>query len=288
MDMIYIAAGCILITLVMFDIIRTTLTTTGEGKLSAVVSGGCRKLASLALRRGARISEVIGPVSLMTLGSVWLAGLWAGWVLVLLGLPAAIEDSTQSIVDIYDYVYFVGFTLSTLGIGDITPKGAVPQMVTTLASFNGLLVITLIVTYAISVVSGVVARRVLASRIYLAGGDEGRFQSKFESLDDFAAWIADIKKDLIFCTEQRLAYPILDNFVSKEEEHSLAIQLARLGLDSLVTTQHISVSERSSRELGELFSVLYRYTSLTGIVDADLQVRLLKLGEREGCSDMSL
>ncbi|MDO8862383.1 ion channel [Haliea sp. E1-2-M8] len=278
-----------MILIVMFDVIKTTLTTKGEGFLSAIVSGGFRNLASLSLRAGGRVSEIMGAVSVLAIGSTWLAGLWAGWVLVFLGLPNAIEHSTHATtVGIYDYVYFVGFTLSTLGVGDFTPNGTLAQMATTLSSFNGLLVITLIVTYAVSVVSGVVARRVLAYKIYLAGGDEGDFQTRFESVDDFVAWIKDIRNDLIFCTEQRLAYPVLDNFLSKEKSHSLAVQLTKLGLASQATKQSDGVSEPSRRELDELFSVLYRYTSLTGITDNDLLVRLRKLSDREGWSEINL
>lgn len=285
--MIHITSGCILIAAVMLDIIRTTLTTKGEGLISGIVSGGFRRFANFAIRKGHRVSEATGSASLLALGCVWLAGLWAGWVLIFLGLPDAIEHSGQSTVDIYDLMYFVGFTLSTLGVGDITPDGAAAQMTTTLASFNGLLVITLIVTYAISVVSGVVARRVLAYKIYLAGGEEGEFLEKLSNVEGSAAWIADIKKELVFCTEQRLAYPILDNFVSRECSHSLAIQIARLGLAFRKADRSSGVGEQTRKELEELAAVLYRYTSLTGLTDDDLEVRLRKLGGRDGWSPNS-
>lgn len=282
MAMLPVISGCILITLIMLDVTRTTLTTKGEGPVSALVSGSFRKIASLAGRRGHRLSEATGAVSILALGSVWVAGLWAGWVLIFLGLPDAIEHSTQSSVDLYDLVYFVGFTLSTLGIGDITPNGASAQVATTLASFNGLLVVTLIVTYAISVVSGVVARRVLAYRISLAGDDSDEFLTAFSNVDDFAAWVADLKKELIFCTEQRLAYPILDNFISREPSCSLAIQLARLGLATLRLDQQYGLGGDVKRELDEFWAVLDRYTLLTGMTDEDLGLRLRKLAGRDG------
>lgn len=275
--MMYIVAGSLVIILVMLDIVWTTLTTRGEGKISATVSGGFRMVSHLAMHSGYRISEFVGAVSLMALGAVWLAGLWIGWVLVFLGLPDAVTHSQRSTTDIYDLVYFVGFTLSTLGVGDVTPMGPAAQMATAFASFTGLLVVTLVVTYAISVVSGVVARRVLAYEIYLVGEEGGEFLVKFASADEFSEWIATIKKDLIFCTEQRLAYPILDNFVAKEKKYSLPVQLGRLGLAAQEVFQTDSVSKQSRRKLNELFSVLFRYTSLTGLTEGDLVGRLRKL-----------
>ncbi|MEX1198542.1 MAG: potassium channel family protein [Pseudohongiellaceae bacterium] len=280
--MIPIVPGCILIVLVMLDIVRTTLTTKGEGLISSAVTQGFRQFASFAIRKGHKLSEATGAASILALVSVWLAGLWAGWVLIFVGLYDAINHSGYPAVELHDLVYFVGFTLSTLGVGDVTPNGASAQMVTVLASLNGLLVITLTVTYALAVVSGVVTRRVLAYKIHLAGGEEGDFLMKHTAVDDFAAWVADIRNELVTCTEQRLAYPVLDNFVSKEDSHSLAIQLARLGLTSLEVSRNGSVGEQSKRELKELLTVLYRYTALAGITDDDLEIRLRRLGRRDG------
>lgn len=281
--MVYITFGCVLIIIVMFDIVRTTLTAKGEGLISGWVSAAFRKLARSGIRNGYGISEVMGSVSILALVSIWLAGLWAGWVLVFLGIPDALEYSGKSsAVVLSDIIYFVGFTLSTLGIGDIVPKGALAQVATALASFHGLLVITLTVTYAISVIGGVVARRVLAHKIYLVGKEDGACAAAFANTDHFTAWVADIKKDLIACTEQRLAYPILDNFVNKEKKFSLAVQLARLGLAAHRENQNESVSPQLKIELNELLSVLYRYTSISGITDDDLVARLRKLGDRDG------
>ncbi|NMT63207.1 ion channel [Marinobacter orientalis] len=229
--MAYIISGVILILLLMTDIVRTTLTTRGEGLISAFVSGAFRKVACSSIRAGHRPSEIIGSISISTLALVWLAGLWAGWVLVFMGIPDAIAHSgDMSGVDLHDVIYFVGFTLSTLGTGDLFPTTRGAQIATVLSSFSGLLIVTLIVTYAVSVVSAVVARRVLAYKIYLNGGNEGEFLSEFPDIENFAAWVAGIKNELVSCTEQRLAYPVLDNFVSRDERFSLPVQLARLGL----------------------------------------------------------
>ncbi|MFW5824840.1 MAG: ion channel, partial [Marinobacter sp.] len=228
--------------------------------------------------------ELLGSASVFALGSFWLIGLWGGWVLIFLGLADPLAHSGHGgPVSLADIIYFVGFTLSTLGIGDLTPESTYAQMATTLASFNGLLVVTLIVTYALSVVSGVVARRVLALKIYLVGGDEGEFLRQFESFSDFTHWLTDIRKELMSCTEQRLAYPVLDNFISRSRRFSLPVQIARVGLAAMAENRNstMSQSQQAQRELTALFSVLDRYTSITGLTDEDLAARLRKLGERK-------
>lgn len=281
--MAYIVFGVILILLVMTDIVRTTLTTRGEGLISSFVSGAFRRVACSSIRKGHRPSEIIGSISILTLALVWLAGLWAGWVLIFMGIPNAIVHAGDaSGVGLYDIIYFVGFTLSTLGIGDLSPTTPMAQMATVLSSFSGLLIVTLIVTYAISVVSAVVARRVLAYKIYLNGGDkggEGEFLTEFPDLEGFAAWVGDIKNEIISCTEQRLAYPILDNFVSKDERFSLPVQLAKLGLVTYRESRNEGASQQTKKELNQLLSVLDRYMWLSGITDGDMSARLTGLSK---------
>ncbi|SFR43932.1 Ion channel [Marinobacter daqiaonensis] len=276
----YIIPGLVLILIVMADFVRTTLTTKGEGPLSSVVSGVLRNLAKLSIRMGHRPSEVLGAICVISIGSVWLAGLWVGWVLVFMGIPDAIAHSGSKVgIGIYDIVYFVGFNLSSLGIGDLAPRNPMAQMATVLTSFSGLLVITLIVTYAISVVGAVVARRVLAFKLYLVGGHKGEFLTEFPGEKEFAAWVGEISKELVSCTEQRLAYPVLDCFTSKDERFSLPVQLAALGIECYRKTRNAGATEPSAKELESLLSVLDRYTSLTGITDDDMSERLVKLSK---------
>ncbi|WP_404419455.1 ion channel [Marinospirillum sp.] len=279
--MAYMISGVLLILIVMSDIVRTTLTTQGEGLISSVVSGLYRRIASLFIRAGHRPFEVIGAMSISTLALVWLAGLWIGWVLVFLGIPNAIAHSGEaSGVGIYDVIYFVGFTLSTLGVGDLAPATPAAQMATVLASITGLLIVTLVVTYAISVVSAAVARRVLAYKIHLNGGEESEFLTEFHDLEGFALWTGGIRSDLIACTEQRLAFPILDNFVSKDERFSLPVQLARLGLITYRASRNEDATQQTKKELNQLLSVLDRFTLLSGITDRDMSDRLAKLRQR--------
>lgn len=280
--MTYIVAGSMLMLFLILDIVWTTLTTRGEGPISACVSGGFRKVSRLVMRNGYRLSEIVGSTSLMTLGTVWLLGLWAGMVLVFFGMSNPVSHSHRAPIETHDLVYYIGFTLSTLGVGDIAPNSTAAQLATAVASFIGLLVVTLIVTYAVSVVSAVVARRVLAYEIYLAGEDSDDFLANFADVDDFSGWVGSINRNLIYCTEQRLAYPILDNFVAKEARYSLSVQLARLGLVAHNARKIDRVSNASVRNLNNLFSILFRYTSLAGITGEDLASRLQRLEVLEG------
>ena len=266
----------------IFDLVRTTLTTKGEGALSSLVTGSLRKLLNMLVQVGYRPSEVAGAFSVSVLTLVWLGGLWAGWTMVFCGLTDPIAHSGKTAaVDVYDVLYFTGFTLTTLGVGDLIPTTFVAQILTVLASLNGLLVITLVVTYALSVVSGVVARRTLAYKIYLTGGDEGEFLTAFTNVEEFGAWLGSIKQELIPCTEQRLAYPVLDNFITRDRRFSLPSQLAKLGLAAQRESQAESPGQQTARELSALLTVVDRYVALTGLRGGDLTTKLEKLSQRD-------
>ncbi|WP_416139575.1 ion channel [Halomonas sp. HK25] len=146
--------------------------TRGSGLLTKQVTHVLRAaLACVHTLFGRRIFLVVtGPATLVLLGVVWVAGLWLGWLLIFSGLPEAVVDSQSGRpASVSELIYYVGFTLSTLGVGDFLPQGAAARLLTSVAAFNGLVLVTLIITYALPVVSAAVARRQLAFSISMLG-----------------------------------------------------------------------------------------------------------------------
>lgn len=64
-----------------------------------------------------------------------------------------------------DSVYFTVTTLFTLGPGDIVPATRLGQVATGLAAINGLVLVTLSVTYLAPVVTAVTDRRIQAATL---------------------------------------------------------------------------------------------------------------------------
>lgn len=97
---------------------------------------------------------------------------WAGWWLVFSADVASVLASRTAVpADGWDRVYFTGYTVFPLGIGDYVPDTAWAQVATAVASLSGLFLVTLSLTYLVQVVQAVVHKRVLAQQIHCLGRD---------------------------------------------------------------------------------------------------------------------
>jgi hypothetical protein len=228
------AIGALMVLVIMVDTIWTTLTTRGSGLLAGSLTTGLahitRRLFLWSDHRNTLVQT--GTLTIVLLVLFWLGGLWIGWTLIFIGLQGSIvNDVGVPAESLMGYVYFVGFTLSTLGIGDLRPVGDIPRLLTSVAAFNGLILITLMITYAIPLIDGVISRRKLAFQLSLLS--ENILQlilntSSPESFRQLESTIQSLSGDIIHCAENRLAYPVLDYFHSHEREFSLGLQLAKV------------------------------------------------------------
>ncbi|GGC71321.1 hypothetical protein GCM10011362_19750 [Marinobacter halophilus] len=163
---------------------------------------------------------------------MWLLSLWAGWLLIFSAFPSGvIEAQTGKTAGLAERVYFVGFTLSSLGMGDFKPGEEVTRLLTAFAAFNGLILVTLMITYAVPLVQGAITRRKLAFSISLLGSSPQEMVWRAWQINNaqgFENALGQVSSDLIQCSEQRLAYPLLDLFYCTGSRFSLGVQLGRL------------------------------------------------------------
>ncbi|WP_052063600.1 ion channel [Nitrincola sp. A-D6] len=138
----------------MLDVIWTTITTKGSGPLSRHLVHALKGLFLFFYRCSGNREVLVlaGPVTLIAVGFIWLAGLWLGWFLLLLGVGGVVESNTGTPASVVQYLYYTGMTLSTLGIGDYKAGNDFVRLLTSVAAFNGLILVTLIITYAIPMV----------------------------------------------------------------------------------------------------------------------------------------
>ncbi len=174
----------------------------------------------------------MGPLTIVTVGVLWLAALWLGWFLLFSAFPSElVSGQTGRAADTVERIYYVGFTLSTLGVGDYKPTSDITRLFTVFASFNGLVIVTLAITYALPLVQGAVHRRKLAFTISLLGKtplDIVKRATDADNRQSFESTLQTVANDLIQSSEQRLAYPVLDLFYCRHRRYSLGLQVAKL------------------------------------------------------------
>lgn len=120
----------------------------------------------------------------------------------------------------------------TLGVGDFVATSEAWRLATAVASFSGLFLVTLAITYLISVVSAVVARPALAvdvrglgesaAEMAVIGWADQQFTSTY--LQQLMA----LSSEVATTSEQHLAYPISHSFHSASAATSAPLALAEL------------------------------------------------------------
>lgn len=248
LHLVALVTGAGLVVFVFLDALATTLSVGAGGgpltrRLAAVLWRGLLRVH----RRDSEFSllTVAGAVLMLTTVLVWVATLWTGWTLVLVGVDASIvQVSTGAPAGPADVAYYAGFTVFTLGVGDFVASTATGRLVTALASFSGLFLITLAITHLISVVSAVVTRCAIAIHINALGDTASDIIARGWTGDAFSSafvqQLVALTGELAATAEQHLAYPVLHYFHTGHRSTSASIAIARLDDAMLLLTAAVA------------------------------------------------
>ena len=249
-----IALGLALLAFTVVDLLWTTLWSGGgAGPLTGRVAGtlwGLVRHVAPSTDRGHRLRSAAGPVILMAVAALWVLLLYAGWALIFASTEAGIVTAgTKDPASLADRLYFAGYNLFTLGNGDLQPATWPWQLATVAAAANGLLLITLAVTYLVPVVSAATTKRAVSGQITSLGADAGTFVTTMWGQQGFSAvatHLASITSTLGTIADQHLAYPILHYFHGRPATRSSALAVAVL--DEALTILRFGVAEQARPE----------------------------------------
>lgn len=114
--------GALLILLVIYDAIRTTLSVSSSGGplTNRLVSGLWFLLLNIHRRRKSHaMLSSVGLWITVTLLLTWFFVAWLGWFLLFCSSPQAVVVSTsKATASVMERAYYTGYTLTTLGYGD--------------------------------------------------------------------------------------------------------------------------------------------------------------------------
>jgi hypothetical protein len=244
---VMLVLGVLLLAVVLYDALCTTLATTAAGgPLTARIAAGGWWLAR-RLARGPRspLLEFIGPLILVATISLWLVLMWGGWTLIFGHPDAVVSSSTGAPADGWSRLYFAAFTTFTLGIGDFVPNGAPWQVLTSIAVISGLALTTTAITYLVPVVTAVTERRTQASLIASLGGSPQDIVIagwREGSLAYFQEQLPELAASIMLTAERHLTYPVLHYFHSPQRHKDFRLQLCNL--DEAVTLLQHGIPDR--------------------------------------------
>ncbi len=223
---IYTTAGFVLLALIIFDIYATVLHSSarygpvGES-LNRSVWRVTRAVAfRLSRANRHRLLNMVGPLLLPLLIAVYVVLLVMAYALVYYphipgGFTFGVAHPEPGWIDA---VYFSGVTLTSVGYGDVVPRLAPLRFLALFEAASGLVVISLAITYMLTVYTALERKRAVAVSLYHQAGQgadvagfiahhfvEGRFYGLRDALRT-------VTRDLQGLLESHIDHPVIHYF----------------------------------------------------------------------------
>lgn len=231
MNYIYLILGVIILLVVIYDFFYTTLSGSGAFFISKSVSGMAHRLL-LWLSRffGRKIFSLSGMAVNLSVLAVWVMLVWAGLLLIYSYNPEAIINSSGRAANTVERLYFTGYILSTLGIGNFKPTTAYFEVITSIFSFFGFVFFTTAMTYLMQVTSAVMHKRSLALTINNLGNDPASLVNNLINSDKVLTLqqINTLQQLIDRHSTNHQAYPVLHYYTNPQLDSSLSIKISRL------------------------------------------------------------
>ncbi|MDT5272599.1 MAG: hypothetical protein QOH49_4785 [Acidobacteriota bacterium] len=223
---IYTAAGFVLLALIIFDIYATVLHSSARyGPVGESLNRSVWRVArtvafKLSRANRHRLLNMIGPLLLPLLIVVYIVLLILAFALVYYphipgGFTFGVEHPEPGWVDA---VYFSGITLTTVGYGDVVPRLAPLRFLALFEAASGLVIISLAITYMLTVYTALEQKRAVAVSLYHQAGEgadvagfiahhfvEGRFYGLRDALRT-------VTRDLQGLLESHIDHPVIHYF----------------------------------------------------------------------------
>lgn len=241
---IYLILGFSLLAIVIYDFFFTTLSGSGAAFLTRLVSALAHKLQLfLSSIFGRKIFSLSGMLVNLIVLAMWVLLVWLGLFLVFSSNSGAIVNSSGRIASSVERLYFTGYVLSTLGIGNFKPTTPFFELLTSLFSFYGFVFFTTSMTYLVSISSAVMHKRSLALAIRDMGKDPAEVVKGLLEPDPSFSYtqISALQQMIERHTVNHQAYPVLHYFNNPDHASALSINLT-------VLDEAVSILLRSSKK----------------------------------------
>ncbi|WP_217474125.1 potassium channel family protein [Stutzerimonas stutzeri] len=225
--MVFLISGIVLFLVTATDITKTTLSSRGGGTITNVVSRLVWQGFFIAAgRRGeSKLLEYAGQCVLLLVLLTWIACLWLSLFLMLASDPGSVVNgTTKQAANAWETLYYAGFTLSTLGVGDYAASGDGWRVLTSAAAFCGLTFITAAITYIVPVLSAVSLQNQLSLLVTSMGRTPQEIVVNSWNGADFSRFYdnaSDIRQMLVEHTLNHHAYPVIRCFHNRHASKSV-------------------------------------------------------------------
>jgi hypothetical protein len=244
--------GVILLLVTTADLIKTSLSVRGAGFITKRLSKSIWSLLlSINKKMGRRkVLESGGAVILVSILINWLLLIWISASLLFISQPDSLMNvETNSPTTVVNKIFYTGYTLSTLGLGDIEPEGNFWDILTSVLSFTGLILISIAITYLIPVVSAEITKRRISVTINTIGGSVEEMLLNYWNGKDFKELeqpFIPLIDSIILHAQNHKAYSVLHFFHSSDKKEAFVLNITNLDETLTVLLHSIPSEQRPS------------------------------------------
>ncbi|WP_299656954.1 hypothetical protein [uncultured Jannaschia sp.] len=174
--------GALVVGLVFYDFLRTTISLSGLGPVSRWVTSGLwfagSRLAVRSERRlGLSFRGLLGPSILTSIAGTWILLHLAGYTLMFRAGSSLVETQSGDPATWVQTAAFAGSALSTLGASKVQVTNGWWDILSMVAAVNGMIVLTLSVSFILNVLQTTNSARTFAARYHAvlsSRGEESR------------------------------------------------------------------------------------------------------------------
>ena len=226
--------GVLLLIITATDLINTSLSVRGAGFITKRLSKTIwTVLLFIHKKTGAgKLLELGGAFILVAILINWLLLIWISASLLFISQPDSLMNvETNSATTIIDKMFYTGYTLSTLGLGDIEPDNPFWDILTAVLSFTGLILISIAITYLIPVVSGEINKRRISVYITTLGCSVEEILLNYwngKNFKELEQHFISLTGTIILHAQNHKAYSVLHYFHSSDKKEAFALNLTNL------------------------------------------------------------
>jgi hypothetical protein len=256
LGVVYLVFGLAILALTVVDILWTTLWVDGgSGPLSSRMTSHLWHVLRQFGDQRSRALSLAGPIILTATLLVWVAGIWGGWTLVFGSSEVALVSARNNTsITWVDRIYFVAYTMFTMGNGDFFPARGAYQIAASLTTASGMLFVTMGVSYVLSVLGAVSNKRSFASSVTGLGGRSETIVDlgwDGEDFDGLQLPLDSLANQLGLLADQHKAYPILHYYHSEEAPQSSAMAVAVFDEATMLLRHGVPEEQRPNEALLE-------------------------------------
>jgi hypothetical protein len=244
MQLLWQIIGTLIVLAALADIYLTILHPRAESSLLSLwIARGVWHTLKIAApeqnKRRDRYLSYSGPTIILTILATWVLLLLIGFALIIWpALGTAVQASRGGTpTDFAAAIYYSGFSLATLGTGDLAPQTATYRLLTVLESILGFSVFTLVLSYVLSIYSNLTSRNTFALSLHhrtANTADSRELLARLaadNSINTLHQDISAMAQNLINLLESKNSYPVLLYFRYRQTYYALP-RITYLAIDT--------------------------------------------------------